>query len=102
MPSLTGSSRPRMEPTSLTTRALAGGFFTTSTTWEAHEGTHVCIYLREFTKILMAFGGRKRQLLSAFQLLSHLSMFLTKFLMCLLPKTRGSSGNRTHRHLTLL
>ena len=45
VPSLTGSSRPRMEPASLTTPALARGFFTTSTTWEAHEGTRICVYI---------------------------------------------------------
>ena len=28
-------SNPGIEPTSLTSPALAGGFFTTSTTWEA-------------------------------------------------------------------
>ena len=31
-----GSSQPRIEPTSLMSSALAGRFFTTSTTWEAH------------------------------------------------------------------
>ena len=30
---------PGIEPTSLTSPALAGGFFTTSTTWEAHTFT---------------------------------------------------------------
>ena len=28
---------PGIEPTSLVSPALAGGFFTTSTTWEAHD-----------------------------------------------------------------
>ena len=36
MPSSRGSSQPRMEPESLTSPALTGGFFTTSATWEAH------------------------------------------------------------------
>ena len=36
MPSSRGSSRPRMEPASLMFPALAGKFFTTSATWEAH------------------------------------------------------------------
>ena len=36
MPSSRGSSRPRDEPASLTSPALAGGFFTMSTTKEAH------------------------------------------------------------------
>ena len=35
MPSSRGSTWPRSEPESLTTPALEGGFFTTSTTWEA-------------------------------------------------------------------
>ena len=29
-----GSSNPEIEPTAVASRALAGGFFTTSTTWE--------------------------------------------------------------------
>ena len=32
---------PEIKPTSLTSLALAGGFFTTSTTWEAHTVTHL-------------------------------------------------------------
>ena len=32
---------PGIEPTSLTSLELAGGFFTTSNTWEAH----ICIYI---------------------------------------------------------
>ena len=36
MPSSRGSPPPGIEPESLTSPALAGGFFTTSTTWEAH------------------------------------------------------------------
>ena len=35
MPSSRGSSRPGMEPGSLTSPALAGGFFITNATWEA-------------------------------------------------------------------
>ena len=35
VPSSRGSSRPRIKPASLTSSALAGGFFTTSVTWEA-------------------------------------------------------------------
>ena len=31
---------PGIEPTSLTSPALAGRFFTTSTTWEAHRESH--------------------------------------------------------------
>ena len=34
-PSLGDLPNPGTEPTSLTSSALAGGFFTTSTTWEA-------------------------------------------------------------------
>ena len=44
MPSSRGSSQPRMESVSLTSPALAGGFFTTSTTWEAHYVyRYVCV-----------------------------------------------------------
>ena len=35
MPSSRGSSDPGMEPMSLVSLTLAGGLFTTSTTWEA-------------------------------------------------------------------
>ena len=34
---------PKIEPTSLKSSALAGGFFTTSATWEALLSTSVCI-----------------------------------------------------------
>ena len=37
MPSSRGSSRPGIEPPSLTSPPLAGGFFTTSATWEARQ-----------------------------------------------------------------
>ena len=37
MPSSRESSQPRIKPTSLTSPAVAGGFFTTSATWEAHK-----------------------------------------------------------------
>ena len=37
MPSPKGSHLPRIEPTSLISSALAGGFFTTSTGWEARS-----------------------------------------------------------------
>ena len=33
---------PGIEPTSLTSPALAGGFFTMSATWEAPSSTHQC------------------------------------------------------------
>ena len=36
---------PGIEPTSLLSPALAGGFFTTSTNWEVHSITHVCLIL---------------------------------------------------------
>ena len=36
---------PGMEHESLTTPALAGGFFPVSTTWEAHECTFLGLYL---------------------------------------------------------
>ena len=45
MASLEDLPNPGMDPTSLMSPALAGGFFTTSATWEAHV---VCeLYLNE-------------------------------------------------------
>ena len=41
MPSSRGSSRPRDQPMSLMSPALAGGLFTTSSTWEAPQGAHI-------------------------------------------------------------
>ena len=38
MPSSRGYSHPRIEPTSLKSPALTGGFFTTSATWAAQGG----------------------------------------------------------------
>ena len=37
LPSPGDLSKPGIEPTSLVSPALADGFFTTSTTWEAHS-----------------------------------------------------------------
>ena len=37
MPSSRGSPDPEVEPESLTSLALVGGFFVTSSTWEAQE-----------------------------------------------------------------
>ena len=42
MSSSKGSSRPGMEPTSLMSPAMAGGFFVSSTTWEAHPVNTSC------------------------------------------------------------
>ena len=39
MPSSRGSSQPRIEPKSIISPALAGRFFTSSTTWEALGNT---------------------------------------------------------------
>ena len=40
MSSSRGSFEPEIEPVSLMSPALAGGFFTTSSTWEALQTTH--------------------------------------------------------------
>ena len=42
LPSSGDLPNPRIEPTSLKTLALADGFFTTSTTWEAHMQSTSC------------------------------------------------------------
>ena len=42
MPSSKGSSLPRIKPTSPVFPALAGRFFTTSTTWKAHAHFNYC------------------------------------------------------------
>ena len=41
MPSSRGSSDSGTEPASLTSPVLAGGFFTTSVTWEPPSTTHI-------------------------------------------------------------
>ena len=43
MPSPRGSSHPETEPAPLTSPTLAGGFFTTSATWEAHQIFLCCV-----------------------------------------------------------
>ena len=43
----TGSPDPGIKPTSLTSPAVAGGFFTTSATWETPS------YMRMFTQIYL-------------------------------------------------
>ena len=45
VPSSKGSSRPGIEPKSLVSPALAGGFFTTSATWEAPTSHSVSYFL---------------------------------------------------------
>ena len=47
MPSSGDLPNTGIEPRSLMSPALAGGFFTTSTTWEAHICTYVCMYKAE-------------------------------------------------------
>ena len=42
MPSSRRSSHPEIKPASLMSLALAGGFFTTSATWEAHVHFNYC------------------------------------------------------------
>ena len=42
MPSSRGSSQPRDQPVSLMSPALAGEFFTTSASWEAHGALIYC------------------------------------------------------------
>ena len=45
MPSSKGSSQPGIKPASLTCLALAGGFFTTSATWESwYRIDHIKLY----------------------------------------------------------
>ena len=54
MPSSRGSSQPRMESVSLTSPVLAGGFFTTRTTCEAHyvyRYVCVCVCVYSFCAI---------------------------------------------------
>ena len=66
-PSPGGLSNPGIEPTSLASPALAGGFFTTSATWEAQIGydivsvlewnwgggvcVFVCVYVSEILTV---------------------------------------------------
>ena len=46
MPSSRGSCRPGIKPVSLSSPELAGGFFTTSTIWEAHIDTYPAAVLK--------------------------------------------------------
>ena len=46
MPSSRGSSNSGIEPTSLMFPALAGGFFITSATWEAHIYVYYIFFIR--------------------------------------------------------
>ena len=48
---------PGIEPMSLTSPALADRFFTTSTTWEAHEIS----YIRNFKKIQQTSEYNKKE-----------------------------------------
>ena len=44
-PPLGDPPNPQIEPTSLMSPVLAGGFFTTNTTWEAHFKVHNTVLL---------------------------------------------------------
>ena len=44
---------PGMEPTSLTSSALVGSFFTTSATWEAHTQGNVMVVNFFYSRILV-------------------------------------------------
>ena len=57
-----GSSNPGMEPTSLTSPALAGGFFTTGATWEA---PNIHFIARQFWVIVSAFYKSVKSFLQA-------------------------------------
>ena len=43
---------PGIKPTSLMSPALAGRFFTTSATWEAHVFVYVCVYVCIYLTLL--------------------------------------------------
>ena len=43
MPSSRASSLPRVKPRPLMSPVLASVFFTTSASWEAHIGSHICV-----------------------------------------------------------
>ena len=51
---------PVIKPTSLMSPVLAGGFFTTSTTWEAHVyvriGVNICVYMHVYMYALCIYG----------------------------------------------
>ena len=46
----------RIKPTSLMSPALAGGFFTTSTTWEAYRHIHIYIYIYKTFECIVALS----------------------------------------------
>ena len=51
-PSTRKSFQPRMEPASLVFPALAGGFFITSTTWEAQAELYIVYYLNKYPLVV--------------------------------------------------
>ena len=51
MPSSRGSSNPGIKPSYLLSPALAGWFFTTSATWEAHTFTYIKV---QFSRSVMS------------------------------------------------
>ena len=67
---------PWIEPESLTSPALAGGFFTTSTTWEAQSfcGTHKSYIFRENKFCYVYYTKENRHLKTMYQ---SIQLFLT-------------------------
>ena len=53
---------PGIEPTSLMSPALAGGFFTTSTTWEAPSKEQVSFNFMAVATICSDFGGQENKI----------------------------------------
>ena len=49
MPSSRESFQPRIQPASLLSPTLAGGFFTISATWETQLLSHVCLFANPWT-----------------------------------------------------
>ena len=92
---------PEIKPTSLMSPALAGGFFTISTTWEAHKSTIFQYKIKSKLKIKKKNVGLEVLLKSEISLLSTFlpypprREFLPPFRGPLSPLTHCSQGRHT-------
>ena len=73
---------PGIEPASLMSPALAGGLFTTSTTWKAPPNAPLCSFFPLRVRDLLKKGGRSCTYSSQYSKASSLSLSLIFFSCC--------------------
>ena len=99
MPSSRGSSHPGIVPVSLTSPALGGGFFTTSTTWEAR---YLMYFLKMVTLYCVEFDQLINILICGYACIHSFINIFSRYLSSsyCVSGTELCWGNYTHQHRT--